>query len=109
MLLRLPALLIGVFMTVALVSIPARAATIQDIFSPKGIKAWLVEDYTVPVISMNIAFEGGAAQDLRAKARPRQCHVGLLDEGAALTIRAPSRLSWKPFRSTSPRRRRGRL
>ncbi len=82
MLRRLPALLIGVFMTVALVSIPARAATIQDIVSPKGIKAWLVEDYTVPVISMNIAFEGGAAQDSEGKAGLANFMSGLLDEGA---------------------------
>jgi zinc protease len=82
MLFRLPALLIGVFMTVALVSIPARATTIQDITSPKGIKAWLVEDYTVPVISMNIAFEGGAAQDSEGKAGLANFMSGLLDEGA---------------------------
>jgi zinc protease len=69
-------------MTVALVSIPARAATIQDILSPKGIKAWLVEDYTVPVISMNIAFEGGAAQDSEGKAGLANFMSGLLDEGA---------------------------
>ena len=35
-------------MTIALVNPPARAATIQEITSPSGIKAWLVEDYTVP-------------------------------------------------------------
>ena len=32
--------------------LPARAeVSIQDVVSPKGVHAWLVEDYTVPIIS----------------------------------------------------------
>jgi zinc protease len=80
--LRLAAVIFGAFMTVALLSIPARAAKIQDIASPQGIKAWLVEDYTVPIISMNIAFRGGAAQDPAGKAGLANLMSGLLDEGA---------------------------
>jgi zinc protease len=69
-------------MTVALVSVPARAATIQDITTPSGIKAWLVEDYTVPIVAMNIAFRGGASQDPEGKAGLANLLSGLLDEGA---------------------------
>ena len=33
--------------------IPASPSTqIQRIVSPRGLEAWLVEDYTVPIISM---------------------------------------------------------
>lgn len=69
-------------MTIALVSAPARAATIQDITTPSGIKAWLVEDYTVPIIAMNVAFRGGAAQDPQGRAGLANLVSGLLDEGA---------------------------
>ena len=74
---RLSAILAGAVMTIALVSVrlPARAATVQEITSPGGIKAWLVEDYTVPIVTMNIAFRGGAAQDPVGKAGPRQPDV----------------------------------
>lgn len=80
--LRRPAILFGAFMTVALVSLPARAAAIQEVISPKGVKAWLVEDYTVPIVTMNVAFRGGAAQDPAGKAGLSNLMSGLLDEGA---------------------------
>ena len=41
--------------------LPARAeVSIQDVVSPKGVSAWLVEDYTVPIISIRFAFKGGS-------------------------------------------------
>ena len=75
-------LALGALMTIAFASAPARAATIQDITSPSGIKAWLVEDYTVPIVAMNIAFRGGAAQDPEGKTGLANLMSGLLDEGA---------------------------
>jgi zinc protease len=74
--------LIGAFMTVALVNSPARAATVQEITSPNGITAWLVEDYTVPIVTMTVAFRGGASQDPAEKAGLANLMSGLLDEGA---------------------------
>jgi len=84
MTLRVPAagLLIGAVMSLALADAPARAATIQDITSPSGLKAWLVEDYTVPVVTMNFAFRGGTAQDVEGKGGLANLMSGLLDEGA---------------------------
>lgn len=79
---RVPAILFGAFMTIALVNPPARAASIQEITSPGGITAWLVEDYTVPVVTMNVAFGGGAAQDPEGRAGLANLMSGLLDEGA---------------------------
>jgi len=52
---------------VALLSVaatPSHAATkIQRLISPGGIEAWFVQDATVPLIAMEYAFGGGAAQD----------------------------------------------
>ena len=73
----------GALMTLAVASPPARAATVQEVTSPGGLKAWLVEDYTVPIVAMNVAFRGGAAQDPPGKAGLANLMSGLLDEGAA--------------------------
>ncbi len=73
----------GAAMTLAVVSPPARAASVQEITSPGGLKAWLVEDYTVPIVAMNIAFRGGSTQDPEGKAGLANLMSGLLDEGAA--------------------------
>ena len=69
-------------MTLALVSMPARAAAIQEITSPGGLKAWLVEDYTVPIVTMNVAFTGGSSQDPQGQEGVSNLMSGLLDEGA---------------------------
>jgi len=69
-------------MTLALVSQPTHATNVQEITSPSGIKAWLVEDYTVPIVAMNVAFRGGTAQDPEGKAGLANLMSGLLDEGA---------------------------
>ncbi len=79
---RLPTILFGVFMTVAFLTPPARAAAIQEITSASGLKAWLVEDYTVPIVALNIAFRGGAAQDPAGKGGLANLMSGMLDEGA---------------------------
>ncbi len=34
---------------------------IQEVTSPGGIKAWLVEDHTVPVVALNFAFKGAGS------------------------------------------------
>ena len=82
---RAPALplLLGAFMTVAVV-LPraAEAVIIQEVTGPAGVTAWLVEDYTVPIVSMNFAFRGGASQDADDKAGLANLMSGLLDEGA---------------------------
>lgn len=67
----------------ALVAVaPARAVTIDRVVSPGGIEAWLVEDRTIPVIAVEIAFRGGAALDPAGKEGLAGMVSGLLDEGA---------------------------
>ncbi len=67
----------------ALPAVAARAAvTIQEVTSEKGIKAWLVEDYSVPIISIRFAFAGGSTQDPPGKEGLANLMTGLFDEGA---------------------------
>ena len=61
---------------------PTRASTVQKIVSKGGIEAWLVEDYAVPLIAIEFAFKGGAAQDPIGKPGAGTLLAGLLDEGA---------------------------
>ncbi len=65
-------------------SLPAaHAATkIQRVVSPGGIEAWLVQDATVPLVAMEYAFGGGAAQDPADKPGVSNMMAELLDEGA---------------------------
>ncbi|HXP30975.1 MAG TPA: pitrilysin family protein [Stellaceae bacterium] len=61
---------------------PSRAASVQTIVSPGGIGAWLVEDYAVPLVALEFALIGGAAQDPQGKPGVATLLAGLLDEGA---------------------------
>ena len=36
---------------------------IQDITTPSGIQAWLIEDHAVPLVTINFMVKGGAAAD----------------------------------------------
>jgi len=64
-------------------SFSARAEIkVETVRSNGGIEAWLVHDKSVPVIAMQFAFVGGAAQDPVGKEGLAQFMAGLLDEGA---------------------------
>jgi zinc protease len=71
---------------VALTSLAATpshaAAKIQRLVSPGGIEAWFVQDATVPLIAMEYAFSGGAAQDPAGKSGVGNMVASLLDEGS---------------------------
>lgn len=58
------------------------ADRIQHVVSPSGVEAWLVEDYTVPIITLEGLIGGGAAQDPAGKPGVLNMVMGLLDEGA---------------------------
>ncbi len=61
---------------------PAGAMTIERVTSPGGIEAWLVEDHSLPVVSIRFAFPGGAALDPPGKGGLAAMTMSLLDEGA---------------------------
>ena len=64
---------------------PAAAALGQvprDRIAGQGVKAWLVESYAVPIVSLELAFRGGATQDPQGRYGATTIMSGLLDEGA---------------------------
>jgi len=60
----------------------ASATKVERIVSPGGITAWMVYEPSVPLIALDFAFEGGAAQDPPEKAGLATMAASLLDEGA---------------------------
>jgi len=65
-----------------LFAIPAAAMEIKEVTSPGGIKAWLVEDTTIPLIAMQFSFKGGGALDPEGKDGVTHFLTGMMDEGA---------------------------
>jgi zinc protease len=55
---------------------------IQQVTSPGGITAWLVEEHSVPLVAVRFAFEGGSAQDSAGKEGVAHFVSAMLDEGA---------------------------
>ncbi len=55
---------------------------IQRVVSPGGIEAWLVEEQAIPIISIEISFDGGAAIDPEGREGVANLMMGLLEEGA---------------------------
>ena len=60
----------------------AQAVEIQPLTSPSGIKAYLVENYTSPIITMSFSFNGGTAQDPVGQEGVTNLLTTMLDEGA---------------------------
>ncbi len=65
-----------------LVTVASRAEHVQRIDTPGGLTAWLVESYAVPLVALEFAIRGGAAQDPTNKSGAATMLAGLLDEGA---------------------------
>ncbi len=63
-------------------SVPANATKIERVISPAGIEFWFVRDATVPLVSIEFNFRGGAAQDPDDKTGLAEITVSTLDEGA---------------------------
>ncbi len=61
---------------------PSRASKVQQIKTPLGIEAWLVEDYAVPLVAFDFAFRAGASNDPAGKAGATAMLAALLDEGS---------------------------
>ena len=75
----------ALFATLALTilgALPVRAIEIQQVTSPGGIEAWLVEDHSIPFVALNLAFRGGASVDAPGKRGAVNLMTALLEEGA---------------------------
>lgn len=60
----------------------ARADSVQRITTDKGLEIWLVESHAVPLVAMEFAIRGGAAQDPKGRAGLCAMLASTLDEGA---------------------------
>lgn len=58
------------------------AVDIQEIESPRGIKAWLVEDHTIPFVALELRFRGGSSIEPEDWRGATYLMSGLLGEGA---------------------------
>ncbi len=64
---RLTALTTAVFAWVSLLVLPAQAEIkINEVTSPGGITAWLVEDHSIPFTALELRFRGGTSLDAPA-------------------------------------------
>jgi len=61
---------------------PAVAIDIQDVTSPEGRTAWLVEEHSIPIVSIEVVFTGGASVDPQGRAGAVSLMTSLLNEGA---------------------------
>ncbi|MFC0283911.1 M16 family metallopeptidase [Camelimonas abortus] len=57
-------------------------AHVQEVVSPGGVRAWLVEEHAVPLLALEFAFVGGSSQDPARRPGVANMLSGLLDEGA---------------------------
>ena len=55
---------------------------IQEVKTPGGFTAWLVEEPSIPFVSLELRFRGGASLDEPGKRGATNLMVGLLEEGA---------------------------
>ncbi len=74
------------FLFILLISfstLPARAEVpIQEITSPGGIKAWLVQESSIPFVALEVMFKGGATSDPADKRGASNLMTALIEEGA---------------------------
>lgn len=64
-------------------AVPAMAAvTIEEVTSPGGIRAWLVEEHSIPFTALEIRFDGGASLDPADRRGATLMMMALLEEGS---------------------------
>lgn len=65
------------------VALPVRAEVkIEEVVSPGGITAWLVQEPSIPFMALELRFRGGASLDAPGKRGAINLMTGLLEEGA---------------------------
>ena len=69
-------------MAVAVASPLKAEIDIQEVTSPGGVKAWLVQEDSIPFLSLQIRFTGGASLDPSGKRGVTNLMTGLIEEGA---------------------------
>lgn len=65
-----------------LFALPAAAVEIQEVTSPLGIKAWLIEDRTAPLVALSFSFDGGTALEPESQQGVTNLMAIMLTDGA---------------------------
>lgn len=65
-----------------LVALPVGAVDIKEVTSPGGIRAWLVEEHSIPFTAIELRFEGGTSLDAPGKRGATLLMMALLEEGS---------------------------
>ncbi len=74
---------VAAFAVAVALALPARAEVkIQEVVSPGGITAWLVQEPSIPFMALEVRFRGGASLDAPGKRGAINLMTGLLEEGA---------------------------
>ena len=64
------------------IALPTQAAVeIEEVTSPGGITAWLVEEHSIPFAAIEIRFKGGGSLDAEGKRGATNLMMALLEEG----------------------------
>jgi len=72
-----------IFLLFLVIALPARAEiAIQQVTSPGGLDAWLVEEHSIPFTALEIRFRGGASLDAPGKRGAINLMTATLEEGA---------------------------
>ncbi|MGM0583474.1 MAG: M16 family metallopeptidase [Pseudomonadota bacterium] len=80
---RLTAALALLALSLAAPQSPARAATeVEVVTSPGGVTAWLVREPSIPMLAIEMIFEGGTSREPAEKAGAMNFLAAMLDEGA---------------------------
>ncbi|MBL9073654.1 pitrilysin family protein [Tabrizicola sp.] len=73
----------ALFAAALLLAAPVRAEiAIQEVTSPGGIRAWLVEDHNIPFTALEIQFKGGSSLEAPDKRGVVNLMTATLEEGA---------------------------
>ena len=78
-------MMIRTLCAVAAVVLPLQATAaveVQDVTSPGGIEAWLVEEDSIPFTAIELQFEGGANEEPLDKRGATNLMMALLEEGS---------------------------
>jgi len=74
--------ILGLLLGLVLAASRAGAVEVKEVTTPLGIKAWLVEDRSTPVLALSFSFAGGSARDSEAEKGVSSLTAGLLTDGA---------------------------
>jgi zinc protease len=73
---------LAVLLGLMLAASRAEAVEVKEVTTPLGLKAWLVEDRSIPVVSLAFSFAGGSARDGETQKGLTSLTASLLTDGA---------------------------